>query len=143
MGEAMSVPSGIAIDHGHTRRPSLPNVASKGPGATDCCRSATSATSHPTRMPESGPTRLRPHRRRPIRHLVIAAAAAMAGWAVVLLRDSDNVTFLLSMATAYASLLLLGATLVIGPWNVIRGRPNPVSTYLRRDLGIWAGLLAL
>jgi len=47
------------------------------------------------------------------------------------------------MATAYSSLALLAATLAIGPYNLIRGRPNPVSTYLRRDLGIWTALLAL
>lgn len=94
-------------------------------------------------MPTSGPTRLRPSGRRVLRHLVLAATAAMAGSTVVVLLDSHDGTFLLSMATAYASLLLLGATLVIGPSNVVRGRSNPVSTHLRRDLGIWAGLLAL
>lgn len=103
----------------------------------------TPATWHPIRMPKRGPTRLRPHRRRLIRHLVLGAAVAMAGSTVVVLLDSEDGTFLLSMATAYASLLLLGATLVIGPWNVMRGRSNPVSTHLRRDLGIWAGLVAL
>ena len=29
----------------------------------------------------------------------------------------------------------------IGPWNRLRGRHNPVSSYLRRDIGIWAGML--
>lgn len=32
---------------------------------------------------------------------------------------------------------------MIGPWNVLRGRANPVSFDLRRDLGIWAGIVAL
>jgi sulfoxide reductase heme-binding subunit YedZ len=40
------------------------------------------------------------------------------------------------MATAYVSLALLAATLVTGPINLLRRRPNPVSTDLRRDLGI-------
>jgi sulfoxide reductase heme-binding subunit YedZ len=31
----------------------------------------------------------------------------------------------------------------MGPWNVLRRRPNPVSFDLRRDVGIWAGILAL
>jgi len=48
-----------------------------------------------------------------------------------------------SMASAYASLVMFAATLIIGPLNVLRDRPNPISTYLRRDIGIWAGLLAL
>ncbi len=49
----------------------------------------------------------------------------------------------LSMGSAYASLALLAASLAIGPWNVLRARPNPVSGYLRRDIGIWAGILGL
>jgi sulfoxide reductase heme-binding subunit YedZ len=47
------------------------------------------------------------------------------------------------MASAYASLLLLATTLMIGPWNTLRGRANPVSSYLRRDVGIWAGMLGI
>jgi sulfoxide reductase heme-binding subunit YedZ len=42
-----------------------------------------------------------------------------------------------------ASLFLTAAALSIGPWNVLRGRTNPVSFDLRRDLGIWAGIMAL
>ena len=48
-----------------------------------------------------------------------------------------------SFATAYPALVLLAATLLIGPWNWLRSKPNPVSSDLRRDLGIWAGILAL
>ena len=48
-----------------------------------------------------------------------------------------------SFATAYPALVLLAATLLVGPWNWLRSKPNPVSTDLRRDLGIWAGILAL
>jgi sulfoxide reductase heme-binding subunit YedZ len=48
-----------------------------------------------------------------------------------------------SFATAYPALVLLGATLVIGPLNLLRHRPSPVSIDLRRDLGIWAGILAI
>jgi sulfoxide reductase heme-binding subunit YedZ len=50
----------------------------------------------------------------------------------------------LSMATAYAALVFLSASLAPGPWNVLRGRANPVSFKLLRDVGIlWAGALAL
>ena len=49
----------------------------------------------------------------------------------------------LSIATAYPALLLTAAALSLGPWNVLRGRDNPVSFDLRRDLGIWAGIMAL
>lgn len=47
------------------------------------------------------------------------------------------------MASAYASLLLLATTLMIGPWYRLRDRPNPISSYLRRDIGIWAGMLGI
>ena len=48
-----------------------------------------------------------------------------------------------SFATAYPALALLAATLLIGPWNVLRRRQNPVSSDLRRDLGIWAGMVGV
>lgn len=48
-----------------------------------------------------------------------------------------------SFATAYPAIVLLAATLLIGPWNWLRKNPNPVSSDLRRDLGIWAGILSV
>ena len=47
------------------------------------------------------------------------------------------------MGTAYAGLAFIGGSLWLGPWNVLRRRTNPVSFDLRRDMGIWAGGLAL
>ena len=48
-----------------------------------------------------------------------------------------------SFATAYPALALLATTLLVGPWNVLRRTANPVSSDLRRDLGIWAGILGV
>lgn len=48
-----------------------------------------------------------------------------------------------SFATAYPALALLAFTLVTGPWKVIRRRTNPISSDLRRDVGIWAGILGI
>lgn len=48
-----------------------------------------------------------------------------------------------SFSTAYPALILLLATLIIGPLNILLRRRNPISIDLRRDLGIWAGILAL
>lgn len=48
-----------------------------------------------------------------------------------------------NLATAYVSLAFLALSLLIGPWNVLRARANPVSIDLRRDVGIWGGLLAI
>ena len=48
-----------------------------------------------------------------------------------------------SFATAYPALALLALTLMIGPWNLFLCRANPVSSDLRRDIGIWAGILGI
>ncbi len=48
-----------------------------------------------------------------------------------------------SFATAYPALVLIAITLVIGPWNLLRRERMPVSSDLRRDVGIWAGILAI
>jgi DMSO/TMAO reductase YedYZ heme-binding membrane subunit len=49
----------------------------------------------------------------------------------------------LSISTAYPALFLTAAAMLVGPWNVLHGRTNRVSFDLRRDLGIWAGIMAL
>jgi len=58
-------------------------------------------------------------------------------------RDYKDILSRVSFATAYPAMVLLTATLLVGPWNWIRKKPNPVSSDLRRDVGIWAGILAL
>ncbi len=55
----------------------------------------------------------------------------------------DDVTYLWSMGTGYVSIILLAITLLIGPLNIYTERVNPVSTDLRRDVGIWCGLTGL
>lgn len=82
-------------------------------------------------------------RRRIRRHIVLALASAAVTFGVFELIRSDPTLVRLSMATAYAGLALLCITLATGPWNVLRKRPNPVSTDLRRDIGIWAAILGL
>jgi len=47
------------------------------------------------------------------------------------------------MGTAYAGLMFLATSLWLGPWNVLWRKPTPVSFDLRRDIGIWTGILAL
>jgi methionine sulfoxide reductase heme-binding subunit len=80
---------------------------------------------------------------RVLRHAGLAAASL----ALVVLTprywDERDGAFVVSMATAYASLMCLTVTLGLGPWHALRGRRLPTSSYLRRDFGIWAALLAL
>src|ERR1035441_8719308 len=58
-------------------------------------------------------------------------------------RPYEDVVSGASFATAYPALALLAATLLVGPWNRVKKRKNPISSDLRRDLGIWAGLLGI
>src|SRR5713226_2215143 len=72
------------------------------------------------------------------RYLVLAATATVClAYAAT---PPPDVRHRLSMATAYAGLIFLAASLWLGPWNVLRRRPNPVSFDLRRDVGIWTGI---
>jgi sulfoxide reductase heme-binding subunit YedZ len=57
-------------------------------------------------------------------------------------KDKDAIT-LTTDITGYISLSMLTVTLVLGPFNILFKRKNPVSTYFRRDLGIFGGILAL
>lgn len=78
------------------------------------------------------------------RHMVIALAniaCVTLFWELFSIRH--DVISRLSIATAYPALFLTAAAVFIGPWNVLRGRMTAVSFDLRRDLGIWAGIMAL
>jgi sulfoxide reductase heme-binding subunit YedZ len=77
------------------------------------------------------------------RHLTIVLAVTAFCVAAYGLQRNPSGGVRLSVATAYAGFLLIGATLILGPFNLMRSRPNPVTTDLRRDLGIWAALLSL
>ena len=81
--------------------------------------------------------------RRIRRYVVLVAAAAIMTYVAFLLVPGRSTLERLSMATAYASLVLLGLALIIGPLNVLRAKVNPLSSYLRRDIGIVAGSIAL
>lgn len=76
-------------------------------------------------------------------HFPIAVLVTLGAVAVLAVVHSDRAVQRWSMATAYVGLALLAATLVTGPYAVLRGRRHPTSTDLRRDIGIWAGLLSL
>ena len=48
-----------------------------------------------------------------------------------------------TVASGYVALGLLALTLLIGPANLLLRRPNPVSTYLARDVGTWAAIASV
>jgi sulfoxide reductase heme-binding subunit YedZ len=97
-----------------------------------------------TRIPDRKPMPSPRLTRRLLRHhLLLAVASAGALALVYALVPSKDPMFRWSMATAYVGRGLLVATLVAGPIRILRRRPSPVSSDLRRDLGIWAGLLSV
>jgi sulfoxide reductase heme-binding subunit YedZ len=81
--------------------------------------------------------------RRSARHVGLLGVAIGITWGAYVATPPPDVRHRLSMATAYAGLAFLAFSLSIGPWNVLARRPNPTSFDLRRDIGVWAGVLAL
>jgi sulfoxide reductase heme-binding subunit YedZ len=57
-------------------------------------------------------------------------------------KQHDVIQFITDVS-GYISLFLLAISLILGPMNVILKQKNPVSTYIRRDIGIFGGSLAL
>ncbi|MGH9945837.1 MAG: ferric reductase-like transmembrane domain-containing protein [Pyrinomonadaceae bacterium] len=76
-------------------------------------------------------------------HLVLALISGTLISIIYLTVQSADEMFRWSLATGYVGIGLLGATLFIGSLNVLRRRRNPVSTDLRRDIGIWCGIISL
>lgn len=76
-------------------------------------------------------------------HLPLAALTSVAIVLLYITRPYKDVVTRLSFATAYPAIILLAITLLTGPMNVLLRRRNPVSSDLRRDVGIWAGVVSI
>lgn len=73
--------------------------------------------------------------------LLFISASAIAGFSWI---DSElSIAGKLSVSSAYISLLLFVITIGMGPVDLWRNKKMPLSSYLRRDLGIWAALLGI
>jgi sulfoxide reductase heme-binding subunit YedZ len=82
--------------------------------------------------------------RRVVTHVVLGALVAAGVWPAAWLWSEKPWVRVITLETGYASLVLLAATLSIGPLQLaMRRRRNPVNIYLRRDIGIWAALTGL
>lgn len=49
----------------------------------------------------------------------------------------------ITYTSGYLSIFLLAVSLLLGPINLILRRRNPISTYIRRDIGIFGGILGI
>ncbi len=76
-------------------------------------------------------------------HLPIAVLSAVGMAALLRLAPGNGGVQTWSIASAYVGLVLMGATLVTGPFAILRSRRHPTSSDLRRDLGIWAAVFTL
>lgn len=76
-------------------------------------------------------------------HLPLGLVSAACVWLLYVTRDYSDVLTRLSFATAYPALALLAATLIIGPLRILSGKAGVMSLDLRRDIGIWAGILGV
>ena len=74
-------------------------------------------------------------------HLPLALTSWAAVWLFYVTRPYPDVLTRLSFSTAWPALVLLTVTLAIGPWRVLTRKPPALSVDLRRDIGIWAGIL--
>ena len=69
--------------------------------------------------------------------VLIAWVIFYIGWT-----NRDTITFI-TQATGYISIIILSISLIIGPVNILLKIKNPISTYLRRDISVIGGILAL
>jgi sulfoxide reductase heme-binding subunit YedZ len=76
-------------------------------------------------------------------HLPIGLSALAIGYLLYVTRSFPDVLTRLSFSSAYPALVLLSATLLIGPLKIITGDRLAISMDFRRDIGIWAGMVGL
>jgi sulfoxide reductase heme-binding subunit YedZ len=76
-------------------------------------------------------------------HLPLVLLSLVTGWVLYVTRPYPDVITRLSFATAWPALILLTATLIIGPWRILQGKAPILSQDLRRDIGIWGGVLGV
>ncbi|MDQ3062567.1 MAG: ferric reductase-like transmembrane domain-containing protein [Acidobacteriota bacterium] len=73
----------------------------------------------------------------------LAATASLYSVLSLVYPSPQSLIFRWSLATGYVGAALLAVTLSLGARKILRGRSNPVSTDLRRDIGIWCGILSI
>lgn len=76
-------------------------------------------------------------------HLPLALISIAVTAMLYFTRPYPQVIPRLAFATAYPSLILICLTLLLGPWKLFAGERLQVSFDLRRDIGIWAGIMSL
>ncbi|HXG86167.1 MAG TPA: hypothetical protein VNI84_19255 [Pyrinomonadaceae bacterium] len=73
----------------------------------------------------------------------LALTALLYGVLSLVYPSPQSWIFRWSLATGYVGAALLAVTLSLGAWKILRGQSNSISTDLRRDIGIWCGILSI
>lgn len=76
-------------------------------------------------------------------HLALLFFSLFGCGLAFLYAPTSSVDEVLSIGSGYVGLVLLALSLLIGPFNLLRKRKNPVNIDFRRDVGIWAGITGL
>lgn len=78
-----------------------------------------------------------------LQHFFYFAGGIVIGAIAAMVIQPDSIQQFLSYLTAYAGFLYLAIALILAPLNLLKGRPLGLSSKLRRNFGIWAGVFAL
>ncbi|MEX2594117.1 MAG: hypothetical protein WD426_15190 [Anditalea sp.] len=78
-----------------------------------------------------------------IHYLPMTVISIISSYVFYELWDTMPAVPFITYASGYIGIFLLALSLLLGPLNLILNRKNPISTYLRRDMGIFGGILAL
>jgi sulfoxide reductase heme-binding subunit YedZ len=81
--------------------------------------------------------RLRKH------YIPIATLVIISGLTFFIYRGKRDAITFITQTSGYISLVILAVSLIIGSLNLLLKYINPISTYLRRDIGISGGILAV
>jgi len=82
-------------------------------------------------------------RRAILHHVPLAVFTAAGLIAIYFVVDEGSRAYRASMATAYVGIVLIAATMLSGSAFQLVTKTHPLSNDLRRDFGIWGGLVAL
>lgn len=82
-------------------------------------------------------------RRIMLHHIPLGVTSGAALAAIYLGLDEGSWTYRSSMATAYVGIALLAVTMLLGSAFQLIARTQPLSSDLRRDFGIWTGMICL
>ncbi len=73
-------------------------------------------------------------------HGILAVLTIIGCYLAHLYAPYADLTYDLTYGCGYATVILIGYSLAIGPYKLLYQRKNPVNLDLRRDVGIWAGI---